>query len=669
MKKALSLILAGIMLLLAAAALAEESEKAEKKESLWIREERERLTVGNPTPVTGHFFTDLWGGTTSDLDVQALLHAYSPVCWDGSIAHYRFDRSVVEGAAAQDDTQGNRSYYIVLYDDLFYSDGTPITAYDYAFSVLFQMDSAIAETGGIPADFSWIAGSDEYLSGEASTLTGFRIMSDQIMQITAKAEALPYFYELNRLDIKPYPAREIAPGITVADDGEGIYLSEQLTAEMIQRTVLDGETGYMSHPTVVSGPYMLTGFDGTISHFQINSYYKGNERGVQPRIGELSYVQADNADMIKRLSDGEIGLLNKVTADAPITAGYQLDTSHPDQFAFTAYPRTGLTMIWFMESSEAAQDFTVRKAIAYCLDRDGFTSAYTGGFGIRVDGFYGISQWMYQIATGAISSPDTDSFEEGAEEPEEYDWEGISLEGLTLYETDPEFAKQLLDEGGWNLNAEGNAYSADPGSARYRKNGDSLTGLNLTMGIPDDDRTEQAIRDWFLPNLEEAGIIVTLKRMDMADLVKAYRGESDGGTDMIYMGENFSVVLTADILEPDGETDNYTGNLTQAKQEVYQKIEEMVRTEPKDIPGFVKKWVTVQETITKTLPLIPVYSNVYFDFFTRELHEYEIAGHITWADAIVESYMSDIEELQKDEQAEPLQLVEKIRNKYGIHPK
>ena len=42
--------------------------------------------------------------------------------------------------------------------------------------------------------------------------------------------------------------------------------------------------------------------------------------------------------------------------------------------------------------------------------------------------------------------------------------------------------------------------------------------------------------------------------------------------------------------------------------------------------------------------MIPVYSNVYFDFYTRVLHDYDINTNPTWARGIVGAYMSDIED-------------------------
>jgi hypothetical protein len=75
----------------------------------------------------------------------------------------------------------------------------------------------------------------------------------------------------------------------------------------------------------------------------------------------------------------------------------------------------------------------------------------------------------------------------------------------------------------------------------------------------------------------------------------------------------------------------------------------MVRTEPEDTEGFVRKWTVMQEKITETLALLPVYSNLYFDFHTRELHQYDVTRGASWAEAVVYSCMSDMEELSGQE--------------------
>ena len=608
------------------------SGTAENVKIVWADDPDAALTAGNPTPLSGYFFTSLWGATTSDLDVQDLLHAYSPVRYDAGTGGFRFDRSVVRNAMALDSEDGSRTYLLVFYDDLLWSDGTRITAHDYAFSILFSMNPAIRETGGNPADYSWIDGAAEYLDGTNDTLAGLRIITDDMLQIRVKAEALPYFYELGRLMIRPYPASVIAPGILVKDDGNGAYLSGPLTAETIRETVLDPENGYLSHPTVVSGPYTLTDWERPTAKFRINEYYKGNEDGFLPRIGKITYTLAENDTMTGRLADGSLDLVNKVTYAEAIARAEKLG----DKYASESYIRTGLTMLWFMEDSPLAQDPAVRKAVAYCFDRDGFISEYTGEYGVRVDGFYGIGQWMYRVATGAMATPVDKSKPIEEQQDAILTFAETTLNGLTLYSKDTKQAAALLEAAGWIMNEDG---------IRCRTAADGTTNeLRLTLGLPESGDAGKALETYLIGNLAEIGAAVTLQPMKMEEIEKAYRGEAST-VDMLYLGEDFSLMFNPELLAPvlAEEPADGSGDLTTAKRELYSLALEMVRTEPDNLAGFEQKWVALQERITETLPLVPVYSNTYFDFFSRKLHNYKIMDAVTLGEALVESYMSDIE--------------------------
>lgn len=616
----------------------------------WFQDEHARLKVGNTTPLTGRFFTSMWGGTTSDLDVQDLLHAYSPILWDGELGRFRFDRSVVEDAIITTDQEGNRDYLLVLEEGLVWSDGTPITARDYAFSVLLQVDPAVAETGGDPVDFSWLAGCDEYLSGEAKTISGLRIIADNMLQITMKAESLPYFYVLNRLSIRPYPAAEIAPGTKVKDDGEGAYLTKPLTADLLREYVLDESIGYLSHPRVASGPYVLESFDGTTAVFAINPLYIGNEEGMHPRIGEIEYTTADNETMVSQLTDGRLDLLNKVTMSDSIQQGIRLVRSGYDSYAMDNEMRTGLTMIWFLETSPKVQEAAIRKAVAYCFDRDSFTQEYNGQFGLRTDGFYGLGQWMYRTAAGLTEPPVFLPEKATEEEKATYEaslkaWKDISLNGLTRYEYNPDEAVRLLEEAGWNLNEDGEPFDETKDRTRYRKDGEELTALTLTLAMPESDKAWSAMEKHLATRLRLAGVMLRVKTIDMETLVDAYKGKTDIEADMIYLGENFRIAFDPEIFAPHTEGTE----LGAIRKELFSLAQDMVHTRQEDLLSFEQKWVKLQERITETLSLIPVYSNVYFDFFNRRLHNYQITQSPTWGEAIVSAYMSDKEEINEEE--------------------
>ena len=319
MKSVLALLMTAVLLLSAIPALGEDGKAPEES----------TLVVANPTPMRGQFFTDLWGNATSDIDVRDLLHAYNLIYWDAQNGMFTADPSVVSGLAATTDKDGDRTYTIVLADGLRYSNGVKITAWDYAFSYLFTISPEVAEIGGAPLRREQIVGYQAFIE-EGKPLSGVRVLADDILSVTLDHAYLPFFYELGLLSCVPYPISAIAPGVVVRDDGKGVYLANadgsrepRFTAELLEKTVLDPETGYLSHPSVVSGPYTLVSWDGVTAEFDLNPYYKGNRLGQKPSIRHLTYTLTTSDTMIDELKSGKVGLLNKVTRADAITAAWR----------------------------------------------------------------------------------------------------------------------------------------------------------------------------------------------------------------------------------------------------------------------------------------------------------------------------------------------------------
>jgi len=172
----------------------------------------EELTVGNTMATSGKFFTAMWGNNTSDNDVRDLLHAYNLVVWNAEYGGFELDPSIVSGVVVTANEEGDHIYNIFLYDDLYYSDGTQITAWDYAFSYLLRIAPQIAELGGNPVQADYLLGYQDYITGEAPYLAGVRVVDNFQMLITISHEYLPFFFELALLDCNPYPISVIAPG-------------------------------------------------------------------------------------------------------------------------------------------------------------------------------------------------------------------------------------------------------------------------------------------------------------------------------------------------------------------------------------------------------------------------------------------------------------------------
>ena len=688
MKKILCLLLA-LSLLLAAlpvAALAEDGWDDWEEWDLWepsdtqTEEETEEeeiefpdeLRVGHPTVMKGDFFTEMFGNDTADIDVRALIHGYNLVNWDQEQGTYVIDTSVVARVVVNDDAAGNRTYFMALHEDLYYSDGTPITAWDYAFSLLLMMSPEIEQIGGKIYRAERILGYNEYITGQSFALRGVEVLDTYQLAITLDHEFLPYFFEIGLLLCCPYPIHVIAPGCKVYDDGYGVYIGNEdrsnsepvYTAELLRRTILDPETGYNSHPSVVCGPYVMTSYDGVTACFEKNPYFKGTMDGVIPTIERISFTVADNDTLIQQLADGELHLVNKVVYGPTILDGMQNGPSKG--LRFSPYPRIGLAFLTFTFDWPTVHEEKVRQAIAWCMDRDALTKAYCSDFGLRVDGYYGIEQWEYLLINGQLDYPiDNDPNNPLPDEEVERlteQWEALNLDNLTVYTVDTDRANQLLDEAGWTLNRAGEAYRPGEDDVRCKVIDGELIALDLSMMYPAGNHIAEYMQEYMIDNLNACGILLTLVPTEMEELLLTYYREKPRTTDMIYLATNYHVVVDPAITYSCDSTPNHLiwNNTYSDDEELYQRAVDMRKTPPGALYDYVVKWISFQERYNEVLPCIPIYSNIYYDFYTEYLQNYYITAHVTWSQAILESYFGlapetspwddwDEEELGEDE--------------------
>ena len=752
MKKYLSLLLA-LTLCLTAAAGIRSAARAEAPGE----EYPEELRVGHTTITKGDFFTEMFGNNTSDIDVRALIHGYNLVNWNQNQGVYLIDESVVENVMVSEDEIGNKTYFLALYDDLYYSDGTPITAWDYAFSLLLMMSPEIEQIGGKIYRAEHILGYNEYITGELPYLTGVGVIDDHQLSITLDHDFLPYFFETGLLLCVPYPISVIAPGCRVyAGDaydmgdgyGYGVRIGNEdesvsepvYTAELLKQTILDPETGYNSHPSVSSGPYKMISWDAETGegHYVINEYYKGawlyntlpdnfrfdvqeftgvgsgtvtlnsrtgpnvyevmryDDEGqekpmylVKPTIEKICLSVADNDTMAEDLENGTLHLVNKAVYGPVIkeitgmgSAGNETEEEKAEEeeredkeeILFQNYPRIGLAFLTFTYDWPTVHDKEVRQAIAWCMDRDRLTKDYCEGFGLVVNGYYGIEQWEYMICEGRLEFPVNfiDDPEHSAEDEqewakhanmyattdEEYEkmmaaWDMLSLDNLTNYnvydlENDPDRtekvgitkAKALLDDAGWTLNREGNAFRPGTDDVRCKEIDGELVALDLTMMYPRGNHIVDTLQENFIDNLAEAGIRLTLVPEDMEELLKSYYREKDRTTDMIYLATNFHAVVDPSITYSTDSTANHLiwNNTYSDDEDLWYRAVNMRRTDPQDVYDYVCKWISFQERYNEVLPTIPIYSNIFYDFYNSKLQNYYITGNVTWSQAILKAY-------------------------------
>ncbi|NLF27981.1 MAG: ABC transporter substrate-binding protein [Clostridiales bacterium] len=645
-KRFLSWLLAILMLLTAVPALAEPADG-----------EPVEIVVGSTNQMSGYFFTDMWGNNTADIDVRALLHGYSTVAISRN-GTYEVDQTVVrEITLSQLEGSPDKTYTIEINPGLTYNDATPILASDYVFSVLFQAAPEIFKLGGIPSGMRQFVGYDAYASGESNVFAGVRLLDDTHFALSISGDHLPYFYELLYVNVTPYPIGAIAPGYEVADDGEGAYLrrieegeaqpAEQAAEEspeespekvpeeavveapeeaagnadapelleVLEKSVFDPETGYLFNPKVTSGPYQLVGYDADAhtATFEINPNYLGNFEGRKPTIDRIVFKQVYNDSLMDELANGTVDIVNKVTAGDVISDGLTSMQQNQLPLKVVNYLRAGYGFLGLSCEYGVTQSQNVRQALAYLTDANGFVTEFLHGYGLRTYSYYGYGQWM------AVSMLDQLNAE------------------LNNYGLDLGKAVELLEADGFTLNADGEAYDAAAGGVRYRKDeAGNLEPLAVKWAALSNNPGSQAIQQYTIPHMQQAGFQVEVEELSFSELLTHYYRQTERTYNVFYLATNFDFIFDPYYtFNPDASYQGERNTSGIADEELFRLATELRRTEVGDNQGYLEKWYQFEKRFNEVLPTIPLYSNVYFDFFNPELYSYQPSAYYSWASAIL----------------------------------
>ncbi len=580
------------------------------------------IVVGSQTAMSGSFFTDMWGNNTSDMDARAMLHGYGTVAWvqDGDFV---LDSTTVKEYELADDKAHNRTYTFTLNDDLVYNDGTPITAKDYVFAVLLQSYPPVQEIGGANQSYNHLVGWEDFREGKP--FAGVRLLGERKFSLTIQSAALPYFYEMQMVNVEPAPWELIAPGYDIADQGAGALFvpldpnnTQALGAELLAQTLLDPEEGYASHPMRTCGPYQLKSYDSETHEavFVRNERYLGNYEGQKPAIEQVTYLPVNPETMFDDLASGRVGLINKVVEGESIEQGRALFEQF--QISQMSYPRAGLSMLSLACELGATQSQAVRQAIALCVDEQEICENYLQGYGIAVHSYYGLGQWMSQELMQA---------------------EEDVLLPLSIYNADRNEAARMLEEDGWIYDEYGEPYQS---GVRYRKEGEAFEKLALRCAFPQGNRLVPYMVDRLVVDLQAIGVEVSYDELPFPELLKQYYRQEERVYNIMLLATNFQYVF--DPYYAYHVEDAYQGihNTTGLRDEKMMKLaNEMRRVTPGDREAYVEKWLEFQTHWVEMVPMVPLYSNVYFDFYRTDLQNYAINANNTWAAALLYSYLGE----------------------------
>ncbi len=580
------------------------------------------VTIGNTTELSGDWIP-YWQNNAADYDIYNMITGYGTVelTFDGE---YVINELVVDKHEVTENEDGSKTHTWTIKDGLTYADGTPITAYDYVSTIMLWSSPAVGDNGATN-DYGYeFKGWTDFSKGTTKEFTGVRLLDKMTYSVTIAADSLPYYFELALVSAVPTDIKFWSDDtVEIKDDGNGAYFSDNFTLEKFSAR-FDAARREVPRPS--TGPYVLESYDeaSKTAVLKVNDKFIGNFEGQKPLIETVIYKKVNQETALDELSTGSVDILSGMASGDEITAG--LDLVDKGGVAVASYPRAGYGKLMFQCDFGPTQFVEVRQAIAHLLDRNDFAKAFTGGFGSVVNGPYGESMWFYQETKAELN------------------------ERLNAYPYSLEEAVKLLEQAGFNLDENGNPYES---GIRHKKMED---GTLMPLVIEWASSEKNAVSDLLVvklqenPDLTAAGIKINQTVITFTELLNyMYR---DATQDPKYAVPTFGMYNLAtnytpryDLsktypIDPDMVAQGYNTNFLLDEQ-LDNLSKEMVLVDSQDREGFKVKFVDFVDRWNELLPDVPLYSNMYHDFYNDKIKDYKVNNLIEMVDVLLYAYVAE----------------------------
>ena len=573
-----------------------------------------QLVIGTTTDLENDFYDSSFNNNATNYKLYGLIHGYGTITSDID-GEWIYDPTVVASHEEVENEDGTKTYTVTINDGLVWSDGTPITAKNYVFQLLLESSPEMNTVDGYPSQAGYpLVGYQDYFDGKTDKFAGVHLVDDMTYSVTVSAAELPYHYDITYASAAPRPMHVIAPDCDVVDTPEGAMISGDFTSELLLKTINDPTTGYRYNPTVTCGPYLFQSYD--ISSRQgvvvVNPNYAGDYRGVKPLIEKIVIKTVKSDTMINELASGSVDLLFQCSGADTINAG--LDLVEAGKALDNTFFRNGYGKVQFDCSQFPTDSENVRKAIAYCLDRNQFAYQYSGGYASVVHSYYGLAQWEYQ---------------------ESKDWID---QNLNTYEKNIDEAKKLLEEDGWTLNADGSAYSGT--GTRYKDVNGELKPLVIQWCNTSGNPVSELLATMLPEAMAEAGMELKATTTDFPTMLSGidHSGEI---YNMYNLATGFALASSPWYYystDPVWMQGGYNSNWI-ADEELAAAAEALKPIPYEDTEAWLTAWQNFIAIWNDKLPDIPLYSDEYYDFYSTKLHDWTSTSVWEWSRAVLDAWV------------------------------
>lgn len=458
-----------------------------------------KAVVGSLSSLSGNFRWDEFtsdGFSSADAEIIALTNGLSLIATtkDGEKV---WDSGVVK-SHTEEEVGDDLVITIELFENLRFSDGSPIKAENYL-AFLLAFSSPVALAAGASADAgATLVGYDEFFSytglndGKAAVLTdsegnritvtasklfsGVRLLGDYSFSLTvsgAKGYYPSYFADLCA-ELYPYPTELVlGADVTIKDDGSGAYLDgpwydKHVNGYYLKAVHLSSARYDVSH--AFSGAYTISLWDSEKREctLSLNPHYPGTYDSHRPSIETIVYTGLVKETMFDALKLGVVDVVSGISGVEDCLDALELVRSSDGSLVESAYLSPEHSAIRFDCSFGPTYFTSFRRALAFSLDTEEISMSLFEDFGKASFAPFSPENYARKLIGGDLE--------------------------LSEYSFSPSNAIESLVNDGWIYNADGSLYTEGEGGVRYRKltaeEAALCNGANISYSITDNEGTE-----------------------------------------------------------------------------------------------------------------------------------------------------------------------------------
>lgn len=559
------------------------------------KESKYKDLVVDTQEFSGDFFNGSFSNSAYDTQVINLTSATGTVSQDGN-GKFFINKGIVtdEKLDRTTDEDGNTVITWHLRKDLKWSDGQPIKAQDYVFATLLNYSPAWTEAGAQVAVETSLVGAEAYNSGKSDALKGMKVVDDYTFSLTIDKDELPYFFEMALFSAGAVPMHELAPNATLVQTDAGVKVDGDLKAiaEHVKTTQVDSKK-----PTVTYGKYNFDQVSDSEVVLKLNPNYVGNYEGVKPTIETITLKANKNSELaVQRLQKGEVDFVPQLTDASQIKAAVE-DTKN---IGTINYNRNGYGYLGMANEFGPTADVNVRHAIGHLVNRNQLITDVLSGTGVVINGQYSNAQWMAKEKESELNSK------------------------LNKYEYSVEKANEALDQSDYKYESDGKTpFDASKASADYLRYNSKKEVLEIKHLGTDNNAVTTSLETNLLVDAPKVGMKYSIVKTDFPTLQKEMNLVTTNSSSAQYHLYNLASNFVGAIVDP--YNSEHSKNLgTRANpwrvndKEIDRLSEEMRKTESTDTEGFANKWLAYQVRFNEILPILPLYSNTYYDAYSLE---------------------------------------------------